>query len=261
MKTIKLTDIAIDGETQQREEINTSVVEEYAEAMRCGAKFPPVKVFFDGVRNWLADGFHRFHAHRVAEIPEIVADVADGTKRDALLYSAGANGTHGIRLTNADKRKAVGILLTDATWSEWSDNQIAKHCHVTHPFVGKIRKELEPKGVVTVTTKPTPKGVVTVTTPIPDDDDDRTAELCDTIRTLSDENDALKDRLAVEAMPVTEEEKTAAADTIASLRTHVKTLEAELGAVKASRDTYQRENGQLKKQLAMQRKEISKLTK
>jgi hypothetical protein len=151
-KTIKIKDIAIDGGTQQREKINEEIVSEYAEAMRCGAKFPPVTLFFDGVQYWLADGFHRFHASRAAEMLDILADVREGTKRDAVLFSASANGTHGMRLSNADKRKSVLVLLLDKEWSKWSDNQIAKHCHVTHPFVGKLRKEIEPNGVVTVTT-------------------------------------------------------------------------------------------------------------
>ena len=38
-----------------------------------------------------------------------------------------------------------------------------------------------------------------------------------------------------------------------------KTLEAELSAVKASRDGYMQENAQLKKQVAMQRKQLDKV--
>jgi len=76
---------------------------------------------------------------------------------------------------------------------------------------------------------------------------------------LAAENDRLKDQIAVESMDASEEAKTQAAETIADLRTENKNLLAELAAVKVSRDTYQRENGELKKQCAAQQREIKKL--
>ena len=158
MKAIKISDIAIDGGTQQRERINEEIVAEYAEAMKCGAKFTPVTLFFDGVQYWLADGFHRYHASKAAEMLDILADVHEGTKRDARLFSASANGTHGMRLSNADKRRSVLVLLLDKEWAEWSNRDIAKHCHVTHTMVNRLREEIAPK-VETVSThasKPAP---------------------------------------------------------------------------------------------------------
>ena len=71
----------------------------------------PVVVFHDGVDHWLADGFHRYHASRRIEALESVAEVRTGTRRDAVLYSVGANASHGQRRTNADKRRAVMTLL------------------------------------------------------------------------------------------------------------------------------------------------------
>jgi len=65
------------------------------------------------------------------------------------------------------------------------------------------------------------------------------------------ENERITDRLAVAAMEGTEEEKSMAADTIESLREELRILKIELAAVKQSRDQYQSENGQLKKQCAM----------
>jgi hypothetical protein len=58
MKKINLDVIRIDGETQPREELDQEMVAEYAEFMRDGIKFPPVRVFFDGSNYWLVDGFH-----------------------------------------------------------------------------------------------------------------------------------------------------------------------------------------------------------
>lgn len=143
MTTIKISKISYDGSTQSRVAINESVVADYAEAMTAGTVLPPVTLFFDGSDYWLADGFHRYHAHNKIGALEIDADVRNGTKRDAVLFSVGANGTHGLQRTNADKRRAVETLLADSEWSKWSDNQVSKACGVAHSFVGKIRSSLD----------------------------------------------------------------------------------------------------------------------
>lgn len=139
---IKLEDIRIDGGTQPRCDIDEDLVSEYAEDMQDGDKFPPVVVFQDGANYWLADGFHRYFASKKVGYLEIKAEVKTGTKRDAILYSVSANGKHGKRRTNDDKRNAVTKLLEDEEWSQWSDREIARRCEVTHPFVSKIRKSL-----------------------------------------------------------------------------------------------------------------------
>lgn len=144
MKTINIKTIRIDGGTQSRVEINNEIVTEYAEAIKAGSEFPPVVVFNDGADNWLADGFHRFHAHNQAGKTSIATDVRTGTARDAVLFSLGANGTHGLNRTNADKRKAVTTMLNDVEWAKWSDGAIAKACSVSSMTVGRIRAEIAP---------------------------------------------------------------------------------------------------------------------
>lgn len=136
---LKLTDIRIDGGTQSRAAIEASVVDDYAEHLRCGGSLPEVVVFYDGEVYWLADGFHRYKAHEIEGISSIPADVRQGDRRDAILHSVGANAQHGLRRSNMDKRRAVLTLLNDAEWSKWSDREIARQCAVHHTFVGKIR--------------------------------------------------------------------------------------------------------------------------
>jgi hypothetical protein len=120
------------------------VVEEYAAAMADGAKFPAITVFYDGAEYWLADGFHRMAATEAAGREKINCDVRQGTRRDAVLHSVGANAAHGMRRTNEDKRRAVRVLLEDAEWSRKPDNEIAKLCGVSQPFVGKMRPPPDP---------------------------------------------------------------------------------------------------------------------
>ncbi len=139
--SISVGKIRTDGGTQPRAELSAETIAEYREAMAAGSAFPPVVVFYDGTDHWLADGFHRLEATKATGAKEIAADVRQGTQRDAVLFSAGANAAHGLRRTNADKRRAVERLLADKEWSKWSDRKIAEACGVTHPFVGKLRAE------------------------------------------------------------------------------------------------------------------------
>lgn len=142
-KTIKLSDIVIDAGTQQREKISDEIVAEYAEAMRCGTKFPAITVFYNSVEYYLADGFHRYFAHKHADIESIEADIHEGTKRDAKFYSLGANKAHGLRRSNGDKKKAVIEMITDAEWNELPSRDIGNHIGVSHTYVSKLRRELD----------------------------------------------------------------------------------------------------------------------
>jgi hypothetical protein len=141
VKTLAPADIRTDGGTQPRAEISNDLVTEYMDAMSAGAQFPPVVIYFDGSDYWLADGFHRLRALASLGRP-VLADVRQGTRRDAVLFSAGANATHGQRRTNADKRRAVLALLHDDEWQQWSDREIARRCAVHHDLVSTLRSDL-----------------------------------------------------------------------------------------------------------------------
>ncbi len=123
--------IRTDGGTQMRvNQLDLLTVTDYAEAMKQGKIFPPVDVFFDGSDYWLADGFQRHAGTKQAELEEINADVHHGTLRDAILFAVGANATHGLPRTNADKRRAV-----------------AEAAGVSGPYVKTIRDELTLNGL------------------------------------------------------------------------------------------------------------------
>ena len=94
---------------QTRVALSADTVEDYAEAMRNKAKFPPVTVFADAERDtlWLADGFHRVAAAEADGYKAVKAEVIPGTFADALKHALGANANHGLRRSNADKQKAL----------------------------------------------------------------------------------------------------------------------------------------------------------
>lgn len=137
---VALASIRIDGGTQSRSAIYENIVNDYANAIGEGAAFPPIVVFFDGERYWLADGFHRHAAYGQLGLAEIDAYIRQGTRRDAILYSVGANEAHGLRRSNEDKRRAVLTLLNDGEWAMWSDREIARQCQVSNTFVSNLRQ-------------------------------------------------------------------------------------------------------------------------
>lgn len=76
-----------------------------------------------------------------------------------------------------------------------------------------------------------------------------------------DQVEDLQDALVVANMGViSEEDKGQAATLIQDMRGRIKMLDAMLRAVKASRDTYQAENAQLRIQIDRQRREIDRVT-
>ncbi len=142
-EALPLASIRTDGGTQPRAELDQAVITEYVEALRDGARFPPVVVFYDGSDYWLADGFHRLHAAARAGRPHIAAEIRAGDQRAAILYAAGANAEHGLRRTAADKRQAVRTLLTDPEWSRWPQGKVAECCAVSREYVNRLSRELQ----------------------------------------------------------------------------------------------------------------------
>jgi hypothetical protein len=137
-----IVDLRATAETQPRTTISTTTVEEYAEAMRDGAKFPPLEIVSDGTTGWIWDGFHRLGAYQAIGATHVEVNVRIGTKRDAILLAVGANPVHGVPRTNADKQRAVEILLRDPEWSANSDRWIADHARVSDKTVAAARVRL-----------------------------------------------------------------------------------------------------------------------
>ncbi len=259
MKPININNIIIDKGTQSRAEINEEVVADYAYAMQEGDEFPPAVVYFDGVDYYLADGFHRLHAAKRLGKASIKCDVRTGTLRDAMWYSITvANKGHGLRKSNADKRKGVLSLLEDFEWGEMSVAQMAKECGVSHQLVLAVKQEMD--GGVKVSTVKTNSSKkqkpVKLNNVVEVETLNLAAEKDEAVAALVSENQRLSDRLAVEAMDATPEEKLAATETLDDLREQIRILEIENQSLKISRDTFQRENGQLIKQVSMLQKKL-----
>ena len=138
--------------TQARVSLDESVLAEYTTAWREKAEFPPVVVFQESSVSdvyWLGDGFHRVEAARIAGVGMVSADIRKGGQREALLFAAGANSAHGLRRTQADKRRCVELLLADSEWVKWSNVRIAKACAVSEQLVRDMRDDIETKAKLT----------------------------------------------------------------------------------------------------------------
>ena len=257
MKSLNLAAIIIDKGTQSRAAISEETVTDYAEAMSAGDQFPPVTVFYDGVDYYLADGFHRLHAAKRLGRASIQANVEQGTLRDAILFSLGANNNHGLRRSNADKRKCVRTLLEDFEWGEMSVTEMAHLCAVSPQLVMAVKQEMD--GGVKVSTVKTnaPKKEKPVKLSNVVEAPLEPPPVDEAVQELVAENQRLADKLAIQALP-TEEEKQAAAETIAELREQIRILEIENQSLKISRDTYQRENAELKKTVSSLQRKLKK---
>lgn len=142
--SIPMSKIRADADVQARANFSEATAEDYAELVRAKierANGHPV-VFHDGKDYWLADGFHWRRAHELTGCAHMLCEVKEGGKREAVLYSVGANDTHGLRRTAEDRRHAVLKLLKDAEWKEWSNRQIAEVCRVSEFMVRTRRHEL-----------------------------------------------------------------------------------------------------------------------
>jgi uncharacterized ParB-like nuclease family protein len=159
---IDLDTLVADKATQCRVSMDDNVIAEYAELMADGKVFPAIRVVQDASKAepvyYIVDGWHRAAAHRKAGFKTIWAYVVG--KGDATLamdYATQANVDHGLRRTNADKRRSVLMALTvDAQIKrERSDREIADALGVHHSLVQDVRAEMD--GRPTRATKKAPK--------------------------------------------------------------------------------------------------------
>lgn len=138
MKTEKvpLKLIRLDGSTQSRAQTSQAVIEEYAQAMRDGDRFPPVTLVREGDVYWPGDGIHTCFAALLADQSDVEAIVKDGTRQDALLIALAANARHGQRRTDADKEHAIHLARKE--FPDVSKARIAEMCRVSWHKVEKV---------------------------------------------------------------------------------------------------------------------------
>ena len=234
MMKINIEKIRIDGDTQSRESLKEATILDYTEKVLAGEIFKPIKIIYDGKDWWLADGFHRYFAHKRAKVNTIDADISNGTKRDAWIYSLSANGKHGLPRSNEDKRRSVMRALNDIELCDKTNIEIAKICDVSDMTVGRIRKELE----LLKEAKKKPK-TKPVEPPKEEYIQDEVHELRTENQALLTENTKLRDQMAIGVLEIDDEEKITIQETVESLRAEVSRLQSLLDAMTISRNDFQ----------------------
>lgn len=263
-KKLKLSQIRTDGKTQSRKSIDPKWVKNYAENMKEGAIFPLPVVFFDGKDHWLADGFHRVAAMKSNGLLEIEVEIKEGGVRDAKLFAIGANNLHGRNMSFDEIRNNIIEMLKDEEWGQWSDERIAKAVNVSRITVYRIRKSLESKGEVqpkkskkyidkqgNENTMNVASKTKTEKEEEPEEEEELSPEeieqmqMPDTIATLTEENQKLKEQVALGLFEGNEFEKLDIEQMLAELKEKNRILELENKTLRESRDAYQYENAQL----------------
>ena len=106
-----LDDLVLELELQPRALLDRGTWEEYLYLLGDGVELPPVVAFNDGEKHWLADGYHRWHAHKEIEATDIAVQVFPGSREEALRFSLRANAAHGKRREPGDYARSYAIAV------------------------------------------------------------------------------------------------------------------------------------------------------
>ena len=117
-------ELVLSPSLQMRSKHPHETIVEYGRLWREGVRFPPVEaVRVDGVLH-VTDGFCRVEAAHREEKSRISVVFYDGTMQDAIRDACGANASHGLSRTQADKHRAVVVALEH--WGHLSDRSTCR---------------------------------------------------------------------------------------------------------------------------------------
>lgn len=106
-----------------------------------GVTLPPVEAIASGKAVYVYDGLHRLTAWRDAAWETVPVSVEPGTLQEAQERALLANVAHGLRRSNADKRRAVELAfaLMARLGENWSSHEVARRCGVSVDLVARTR--------------------------------------------------------------------------------------------------------------------------
>jgi len=147
-KIVFLQDVDFNGSPMVRHDIRRDAVSEYMESYKKDkTKMPNIVLFSDEKGRYLiADGMHRFLAMAQLKFKAFPAEVLSGNYESALSYALTANERHGLRRSQADRRRCIEAAIKQ--WPAKSNLAIAGACDVDNHTVKAVRDELEKRNQV-----------------------------------------------------------------------------------------------------------------
>lgn len=142
MLSLAIRELVVDLNIQPRANgLDQDHADGMAEYLRANPRndLPAVVVYRDPATgdHVLSEGFHRAEAYARAGRTHLPADVRDGDRLAAVANAMASNQAHGLKRTNADKRRAAEQMVR--LFPDWSDRRIADHIGVSHEFVRQAR--------------------------------------------------------------------------------------------------------------------------
>lgn len=146
-KKVPVDKVVVEKATQIRCRVSQEYVVELADLLKAdpALEMTPIVLVRDADSNLiLADGAHRLAAYIEVGREKIPAMVDEEHKEQALSYAVeyacGQNVKHGLRMTNADKNKAVIMVMEDDRMKVKTDVTLARLLGVSPSLIAKVRK-------------------------------------------------------------------------------------------------------------------------
>ena len=146
--TIPLSEITVDPAIQIRTKADEAVVERYRAIIREQGRMESIHLFSeDGLAGplVLADGFRRVAAYAAEKVDAVPAKIHKGGHSEALEFAIHQNCHHGTPTTNADKRHAAEMAVTDPKLGNYSDKHLAYLIGVSTTLIGDVRRGESPE--------------------------------------------------------------------------------------------------------------------
>jgi len=140
MSLMKVEDIKAEKDFMMRDELDKSLVAEYADNIEKILDVAPLEVYETENGNYLTDGFHRFSAAISNGYTEVSCIIKQGSVNDARAAACVANLRHGKALNRKEKQNAIKQYVK-IYWNH-SNRWLANDLGVNDKTVGKYRAKI-----------------------------------------------------------------------------------------------------------------------
>jgi len=125
--------------------LDAKTIFEYEQIIHTVGHMDPLVIFRRGEKYTLASGWHRFAAYENCGKPTAPCEIRDGDDSEVLACAIRSNAKHGLRMTQADKRRAGDLAVTDPVLGQLSDAKIAHMLGVSTSFINICRRGIKPE--------------------------------------------------------------------------------------------------------------------